>query len=142
MSKRGCSAGCTHAKKALRGVGRFIARTRIAHARATLGNLIRASCVVPVSGYRNKQFIFFEQAFRQHSAVEDVTRAYDRLYRVHRRRGLVDLTGVFLVDAYDISAEDVRHACDLYGAFDVAVKMNSHGSVTGAAEMAAASMGA
>jgi hypothetical protein len=95
-----------------------------------------------VSGYRNKQFIFFEQAFRQHSAVEDVTRAYDRLYRVHRRRGLADLTGVFLVDAYDISAEDVRHACDLYGAFDVAVKMNSHGSVTGAAERAAASMGA
>jgi hypothetical protein len=39
-----------------------------------------------------------------------------------------------------MSAKDVRHACDLYGAFDVAVKMNSHGSVTGAAEMAAASM--
>jgi hypothetical protein len=85
---------------------------------------------------------FFEQAFRQHSAVEDVTRVYDRLYRVHRRRGLADLTGVFLVDAYDMSAEDVRHACDLYGAFDVEVKMNSHGSVTGAAERAAASMGA
>ena len=85
--------------------------------------------------------IFFEQAFRQHSAIEDVTRVYDRLYRVHRRRGLADLTGV-LVAAYDMSAEDVRHACDLYGAFDVAVKMNSHGSVTGAAEMAAASMGA
>ena len=31
---------------------------------------------------------FFEQAFRQHSAVEDVTCVYDRLYRVHRRRGL------------------------------------------------------
>jgi hypothetical protein len=50
--------------------------------------------------------------------------------RVYRRRGLADLTGV-LVDAYDMSAECVRHACDLYGAFDVAVKMNSHGSVTG-----------
>ena len=106
-----------------------------------MGDLIRASRVVPVSGYRNKQFNFFEQAFRQHSAVEDVTRVYDRLYRVHRRRGLADLTGA-LVAAYDMSAEDVRHACDLYGAFDVAVKMNSHGSVTGAAEMAAASMGA
>jgi hypothetical protein len=68
-------------------------------------------------------------------------RVYDRLYRVHRRRELADLTGV-LVDPYDMSAEDVRHACNLYGTFDVAVKMNSQGSVTGAAEMAAASMGA
>jgi hypothetical protein len=32
--------------------------------------------------------LFFEQAFRQHSAVEDVRCVYDRLYRVHRRRGL------------------------------------------------------
>ena len=79
-----------------------------------------------------------EQAFRRHSAVEDVTRVYDRLYRVHRRREPADLTGV-LVDAYDMSAEDVRHACNLYGAFDVAVKINSHGSATGAAEVAAAS---
>jgi hypothetical protein len=46
------------------------------------------------------------------------------------------------VDAYDMSAEDARHACDPYGAFDLAVRMNSHGSVTGAAERAAASMGA
>jgi hypothetical protein len=83
---------------------------------------------------------FFEQAFRQHSAVEDVTRVYDRLYPLPPRA--CRLTGVFLVDAYDMSAADVRHACDPYGAFDVAVKMNSHGSVTGAAERAAASMGA
>ena len=93
-----------------------------------------------MSGYRNKQFNFSNKPSAS-LAVEDVTRVYDRLYRVHRRRGLADLTGV-LVAAYDMSAEDVRHACDLYGAFDVAVKMTSHGSVTGAAEMAAASMGA
>ena len=48
------------------------------------------------------------------------------------------MTGV-LVDAYDMAAEDVWHACNLYGAFDVAVKINSHGSATGAAEVAAAS---
>jgi hypothetical protein len=49
---------------------------------------------------------------------------------------------VVLADAYDMLAEDVRHASDLHGVFDVAIKMTSHGSVTGATETAAASMGA
>jgi hypothetical protein len=72
--------------------------------------------------HRNKQFIFLSEASASTSSVEDVTRLCDRLYRVHRRRGLADLT-VVLVDAYDMLAEDVRHAYDLYGAFDLAVKI-------------------
>lgn len=106
-----------------------------------LGDLIRASRDAPVSSYRNKQYRFFEQAFRQHDAVENVARLYDRVYRLHRSRSRADLT-IVLVDAYDMSAEDVRHARDLYGAFDVAVKMTSYGSVTSAATATAASMGA
>jgi hypothetical protein len=49
---------------------------------------------------------------------------------------------VVLVDAYDMSAEDIRNARDIYGRFDAAVKMSSYGSVTTAAAEAAESMGA
>lgn len=107
----------------------------------TMGDLLRASRDTPASSYRNKQYSFFEQAFRQHSAVEGITRLYDRVFQLHRRHGLADCT-VALVDAYDMSAEDIRHTRDLYGPFDVAVKMSSYGSITTAATDAAKSMGA
>jgi hypothetical protein len=97
--------------------------------------------VEPVSSYRHKEYGFFERAFRQHSAVEGVTRVYDKVFQLHRRRQLADIT-VVLIDAYDMSAEDVRRARELYGRFDAAVKISSYGSVTTAAHTAAASMGA
>jgi hypothetical protein len=107
----------------------------------TLGDLIRASRNELIYEYRNKEYRFFERALSQHGAVRDVTRLYDRAFRLHRHRGLPDVT-VVLVDAYDMSAEDVRNARDLYGNFDVALKMSSYGSVTSAAAEAAESMGA
>jgi hypothetical protein len=48
----------------------------------TVGDLVRASRDEPVSSYRNKQYSFFEQAFRQHVATHGFTRLYDRLYRI------------------------------------------------------------
>jgi hypothetical protein len=73
------------------------------------GELIRASGEEPVSAYQNKEYSFFERIFHQHSAVIEVTRLYDRLFQLHRGPGLLDVT-VVLVDAYDVSAEDIRHA--------------------------------
>ena len=109
------------------------------HARVTLGDLVRAS---PCPDIATSSSIFFEQASRQHTVQSRTSRAfYDRLCGVHRSCGLADLT-VVLVDTYYVSAEDVRPASDLHGAFDVAIKMTSHGSVTGATETAAASIGA
>jgi hypothetical protein len=107
----------------------------------TFGELIRASREVPVSAYRNKNYIFFERAFRQHTAVREVTRLYDRVFQLGRGRGLPDVT-VVLVDAYDMSAEDIRNARDRYGKFQAALKTSSYGSITTAANDAAASMGA
>lgn len=107
----------------------------------TLGDLVRASLEMLVWTYRNKEYAFFDRAFSQHSAVVGVTRLYDKLYRLHRTHGLPDVT-VVLVDAYDVSAEDVRNARATYGQFDAAVKMTSYGSITTAAREAAASMGA
>jgi hypothetical protein len=108
----------------------------------TFGELIRASSIdEAVHTYRNREYNFFERAFRQHTVVRDVTRLYDRAYQLHRRRGLPDVT-VVLVDAYDVSAEDIRHARDLYGRFDAVAKMTNYGSITSAAREAADTIGA
>jgi hypothetical protein len=105
-----------------------------------LGNLIRASRHGKVSSHRFRNYQFVEDGLRQHSAVCQVRRLYDRLFMVSRK-GLPDLT-IVLVDAYEMSAEDVRSARNLYGRFDAALKMTSYGKVTTAANEAAASMGA
>ncbi len=105
----------------------------------TFGELTRASREEAVSVYRNKNYSFFERVFRQHSMVRDTKRLYDRPYQLHRYRDMPSVT-VVLVDAYDMSAEDIRNVHDLYGQFDAAVKMTSYGSITTAARDAARSM--
>jgi hypothetical protein len=107
----------------------------------TFGELLRAAREDFVSTYRNKEYSFFERAFRQHTAVRDITRLYDRVFQLHRHRRLKDIT-IVLVDAYDMSAEDVRNARDQYGSFDVALKISSYGSITSAADEAARHFGA
>ncbi|MBB4381083.1 hypothetical protein SAMN05216573_102481 [Bradyrhizobium sp. Rc3b] len=105
----------------------------------TLGELGRAARDEDVSSYRHREYKFFERAFEQHGAVRAVERLYDRVFKLHRYRGLKAIT-VVLVDAYDMSAEDVRNARETYGRFDAAVKISSYGSITTAAKEAAASM--
>jgi hypothetical protein len=105
------------------------------------GELIRASGEEPVWTYRNKEYSFFERAFRQHAAVREVARIYDRVYQLYRERGMPDIR-VVLVDAYDMSAEHIRHARGLYGRFEAAVKTTSYGAITTAAREAAKSIGA
>ena len=107
----------------------------------TLGELTKAAREESVFSYRNREYNFFDDAFRQHSAVRDVTRLFDKVFLLHRYRGLKDVT-VVLVDAYDLSAEDIRNSRKIYGKFDAAVKMSSYGSITTAALEAAESIGA
>lgn len=107
----------------------------------TFGDMTRAAREETVCAYRNKEYHFFERAFEQHSAVRGITRVYDKVFQLHRHRGLRDIT-VALVDAYDVSAEDIRHTRALYDEFDAAVKMTSYGSITTAAHEAARSMNA
>mgnify|MGYP003650574668 CR=1 FL=1 len=106
-----------------------------------LGDLVRSIRNCPnVTEYRNKELAFFEDGLAQHSAVYQVDQLFDRKFNV-RRRNKPDFS-VVLVDAYDMSAEDVRNAKTVYGDFDAAVKMSSYGSITPQAEAAAKSMGA
>lgn len=107
----------------------------------TLGELEKAVREEHASSYRNKEYSFFERAFQQHNAVIGVTRIYDKVFEIHRSRGLPNFT-VALVDAYDMSAEDVRNAREKYGNFDAALKITSYGSITTAANQAAETFGA
>lgn len=106
----------------------------------SLGDLGRAARQSDLSGYRNKEIAFFERAIGQHSNVRGLTQLYDLVFAVERYSG-ASVT-VALIDAYNLSAEDVRNARARYGAFDIACKMSSYGSVTSAASQAAESMGA
>lgn len=83
---------------------------------------------------------FFHDGISQHSNVKDVKYLYDRVFEAHRYNG--DPLIIAMVDAYNMSAEDVRGALTRYKKFDVAVKMTSYGSITSAASQAAASFGA
>jgi hypothetical protein len=106
----------------------------------SLGDLGRAARQGDVAGYRNKEFGFFERAIGQHSNVRQLTRLYDTVFVADRYSGRA-LT-IALVDAYNMSAEDVRTARSKYGTFDIALKMSNYGGVTSAASQAAESMGA
>lgn len=104
----------------------------------TLGDVSRAASTGAAAGYRDKNMGFFINAMRQHSNVSAVSYVYDRVFRADRKVG-GSLT-VAVVDAYNLSAEDVRNARDRYGDFDIVVKASSHGSITHQADEAAQSM--
>lgn len=106
----------------------------------TLGDISRAASTGDAGSYRDKNIGFFINAMAQHSNVSSVSYVYDRVFNVDRKTGL-SLT-VAVVDAYNMSAEDVRSAKDRFGNFDVVVKSSSYGSITHQADAAAKSVGA
>lgn len=105
-----------------------------------LGEISRAASTGDAGSYRNKNMGFFINAMMQHSNVSGVSYIYDRVFRASRYAGS-SLT-VAVIDAYNMSAEDVRNAKSRFGYFDIVVKSSSHGSITHQAESAANSMGA
>lgn len=106
----------------------------------SLGDLGKAARLEYPFLYRDKQWSFFYNGISQHSNVKEVKYLYDRVFEAHRYNG--DPLVIAMVDAYNMSAEDVRGALARYKSFDVAVKMTSYGSITSAASQAAASFGA
>jgi hypothetical protein len=106
----------------------------------TLGDVSRAASTGHAGSYRDKNLDFFINAMKQHSNVSCVSYIYDRVFKTDRRIGS-SLT-VAVIDAYNMSAEDVRNAKARFGHFDVIVKSSSTGSITYQAEAAAKSMDA
>ncbi len=106
----------------------------------TMGDIDRAAQTKAAEFFRDKNMGFFINAMDQHKNVSAVSYVYDSVFRVDRWNG-ASVT-VAVIDAYNMSAEDVRNAKTRVGHFDVVVKSSSHGSITYQAEAAAVSMGA
>jgi hypothetical protein len=106
----------------------------------TLSDIARAADTEDAGSYRDKNMGFFINAMRQHGNVSGVSYVYERVFRADRKIGS-SLT-VAVIDAYNMSAEDVRNARDRFGHFDIVVKSSSHGSITHQADAAAKSIGA
>jgi hypothetical protein len=106
----------------------------------TLGDVSRAAATGRAETFRDKNMDFFIQAIRQHSNVTKISYVYDCVFKADQRNG--KSVTVAVIDAYNMSAEDVRNAKIRFGHFDVIVKSSSHGSITHQAEAAAGSIGA
>jgi hypothetical protein len=106
----------------------------------SFGAISRAAQSKAAGFYRDKNMGFFIDAINQHMNVTSVSYIYDRVFRANRRNGASLVIAV--IDAYNMSAEDVRNARTLLGHFDVVVKSSSYGSITRQAAAAAQSMGA
>ena len=106
----------------------------------SLGDVSRAACTGDAGSFRDGNMGFFINAMKQHTNVFDVSYVNDRVFEVDRING-ANLT-VAIIDAYNMSAEDVRNARARLGNFDVVVKSTSYGSITSQAKEAAHSMGA
>lgn len=106
----------------------------------SLSDVSRAASTGDAGSYRDKNMGYFINAMEQHSNVLSVSYVYDRVFEVERITGQ-NLT-VAVIDAYNMSAEDVRNARARLGRFDVVVKSSSYGSIASKAKEAANSMGA
>lgn len=106
----------------------------------TLGDIARAARTKVASLFRDKDMGFFINGMQQHGNVTSLSYVYNNVFRVNRRRG--ESITVAVIDAYNMSAEDVRNARTRVGNFDVVVKSSSYGSITAQARDAAQSMGA
>lgn len=106
----------------------------------SLGDISRAASTGDAGSYRDKNMGFFINAMEQHTNVSSVSYVYDSVFAVECIAG--ESLTVAVIDAYNMSAEDVRNARARLGHFDVVVKSSSYGSITSQAQTAASSMGA
>ena len=106
----------------------------------TLGDVSRAAHTKDAGSYRDKNMRYFINAMEQHGNVSSVTYIHETVFKADRKTGASLVVAV--IDAYNMSAEDVRNAKARFGHFDIVVKSSSYGSITDQAEAAAKSVGA
>lgn len=104
-----------------------------------LGDLMRAVRLSDVSEYVAPETHFIERGLKQHSRVANYKRLHDRLYAIGRWQ-FDSLTAVFL-NAYELTADQLRTARDRYGIFDMVVVTNPNGRVTSSALNVAGGLG-
>ena len=87
----------------------------------------------------DKEHLFINRVFKQHSHVSSVERETNKKYRL-KRRGMADLV-IIAVNDYDMTAGSVRDAIGLHGNCDIVFASNPNGRLTTPAKEAAESIG-
>ncbi|MCU5772529.1 hypothetical protein N5923_16320 [Erwiniaceae bacterium BAC15a-03b] len=87
----------------------------------------------------DKEHLFINRVFKQHSHVSSVERETNKKYRL-KRRGMADLV-IVAVNDYDMTAGSVRDAIGLHGNCDIVFSSNPNGRLTTPAKEAAESIG-
>lgn len=103
-----------------------------------LGDFMRFCNQKDNNEIEDKDFTFVARGLRQHDKVSSVERIDNRRLRINRI-GLPEVVAIMIND-YDITAESVRSAKDLYRDFRVVIKTNPNGQITNEAENVAASL--
>jgi hypothetical protein len=106
----------------------------------TMGDISRAAKSGDAGALRDKNMSFFITAMEQHSNVRSVSYIYDTVFQVNCISGSSHIVAV--IDAYNMSAEDVRNTKAAFGNFDVVIKSSNYGSITSQAVEAARMVGA
>lgn len=89
--------------------------------------------------YLPKETCFILLGLRQHSAVTNVVRENNRMYRVQRISGSDVL--ILALNEYDVTAETVRNGVDRFGVCDVILTSNPNAGVSQESLAAADSIG-
>lgn len=93
-----------------------------------IGDLMRAVRHEDIRQYVRPEFLFVERGLDQHDRVTSLERKADRVYLIHRN-GLPDLRFVML-NEYELTADHIRVARQLYGNFDMVLLNNPNGNPT------------
>ena len=91
------------------------------------------------SEHKDRQVYFAVRAIRQHNRVVTFKYVYDKLFEVTLDNDKSLLVAV--LQAYDLTADELRNAFDKFGEFDIALKNNPNGTITSDACEAAQGMG-
>ena len=106
-----------------------------------MGEILSAFQTDCYADIQKREYNFVEEGLLKHSRVIRLERIYDRVFKIHRKSGLPPFT-ITLINSYELSGEEVRHAIKTYGKFNAVLKTNPNGSPTGQAYSAAAEIGA
>lgn len=90
---------------------------------------------------QKREYSFVEEGLLKHTRVTRLDRLYDRVFQIQRTNGLPPFT-ITLINSYELTGEEVRHAMATYRNFNAVLKTNPNGSPTGNAYSAAQEIGA
>lgn len=90
------------------------------------GTLTSAALDGKANTASHKSYVFADRLLRQYGRVQEVSREYDRIYRIKLRSGTVIRIG--MIDDYEPNADAVRSLWDDFGPVDIVWNINPNGS--------------